>query len=137
MSESTIAESPLFEHEWLHDNRILVVTLRSSDREAVEQWGRHLIELLERWDVDRPLYILHDISDAKMALTPYFREWIERVAHSSESYRGYYGMVLPQTLTAQLIRILLNAQVQRQMPRFRYRTFTRRDEGITWLVSMM
>jgi hypothetical protein len=118
---------------WLSDHRIAVYTIPDTRRETIDVWSATVIEMIEKWSPNQPYLVMYDFSSKNSALTPYVRHWSNILVERAGHLKGELVLILPNSLIAQVVRILLDRQYNVKKPGIRRKIFFTRAEGIAWL----
>lgn len=122
----------------IHENgRYLAYTLSDNENKTIDIYIDDALERLNLWE-DGDLFILHDISNPKIGLTPYFQRRVDDVAKYLRKSRksGYSAVVLPNTFVSQIVSTF--AQIfNRKNGEFEQRVFTHLDSAQKWIVEML
>src|SRR5688500_3234363 len=95
-----VAVHPPYEHqsavkeEWLYDGRIVVLTLTSSTRTAIDEFVSIIQRIRDTWDTSKPLYAIYDMSHSAVIFTPYGKQRMEALANDTPpEFFGAYAIV--------------------------------------------
>lgn len=83
---------------------------------------------------ERPILIIQDLSNPKIAQTPYSRERRQLLTAKYETLAGRVAFVLPPTTANQRIKLFLRLDAERNRER---RAFLSRDEALKWLCELL
>lgn len=91
--------------EWLENGQIIAFTVLDSHQTTVDTYIQACFEYLDSLADDGTIFMLHDISDKNVGLTPYFRKRLEDIAkHIKEkALQGYSAVLLPDTMLSQIM----------------------------------
>jgi hypothetical protein len=118
--------------EWLFDRQMVVLTLQTAAREAIDATLERIKHIMETWPADRPYIAMQDLSYPKLNMTPYARERIKEPQQWCPELGGYIALVLPSTFVAQIVHLFLRTQKD---DRREVRGFMSRDKALAWLQS--
>lgn len=115
----------------IHDGQIVIFTLSSMSREAVDTWASAQLRVLKEWPADRPVCIMGDQSSmSHIAFSPYMKSHFADFASFSKGRTVRLAIVVGKSFFAQLVTLLA-----RGIPKgaLEVRCFSERDKGIAWL----
>ncbi len=121
--------------EWYYENRIVVFSVPTVEREAIDSWYDILKKTMAEWPVGRKWLAMHDVShQAHMVMTPYLRAKANEIYnYRMDSLRGCIAVAAPRTFVAQLIQLFFAAQRNK---RYATHLFFTRQSGLEWLKRM-
>jgi hypothetical protein len=125
--------SPHFELEWI-GGRILCYRLTDSGRETVDAYIDTNQLILQAWDKNEAVLMLHDIAHPAVNLTPYFRARLEEVPPliAETGVHGRSAMLIGKGVL-QMILVLYNRVFAKKASSFEQRFFTERESALAWL----
>ncbi len=122
---------------WVADGRIPVFTIPDVNRTAIDVWANSVLAYIDTFDPDTQYLILHDISAAGMALTPYVRTRSQELAIACAPLHGRLAAVMSPGPMSQLVGMFLKHELRQKMRNITSETFGNRDEAIAWLVELL
>lgn len=121
--------------EYLHDNQIAIYTLAEMTRSIVDAWIESCDqEMCNCANEGRPILIMQDLSNPRIAQTPYSRERGQALTAKYEALEGRIAFVLPPTTANQRIKLFLRRDAERNRER---RAFRSRNEALNWLCEQL
>jgi hypothetical protein len=119
--------------EWFYNKRIVVVTIRSSAREAVDTYCKLVEKIIDEWPSDRPYLAIYDFSDQHVSMTPYVRQKIRDMQKNLPKLPGSIGLVIASLLVP-LAQVFLRVQPVRAQATQLFRT---RQAAFKWLEARL
>ena len=137
MSDSTATTSTRPEldenitREFLKDDRIVAFTIASITRDTLDKWAAAAAYELENWADELPFLNLQDFTTCKnFSFSPYLRAKSEEITVPRPDKIGRTAVVIPRSISAQIVRVFLLAKKNRLRQR---QVFFNREDGIKWL----
>lgn len=116
--------------ELIENETIGLITMRSVTRATVDEWFDINVKLLSTWPKDKPYMVIHDASDRRTTITPYMRARVQDLYKLNLRKDGYAAVVLPKSITAQVIQVFLRYLRTEPMV---VQVFFKRDDAVAWL----
>ena len=121
--------------ERLLDGQILVFTLTSMTRVAVDTWADTQLRLLQAWPTDRPICILGDQSAMpQLTFSPYMKSRFMDFGAVSNGKSGRIALVLGKNFFPQIVNLLVRTL---PMEKMQVRCFKQRDHALAWLKEIV
>lgn len=121
------------ERGWLHDGRLLVITISESSQETTDKTVQILSEAMGQWPIERPYLLLLDTSRA--ILTPYAKGKMTELGNLQPELKGRVAVIVAPSALGHMISLFVN----RMMPKHtrERRVFFSRDVAIQWLEELL
>jgi hypothetical protein len=126
--------SPKVYRQWIHDNQIVVYKILDGSRESVDTWVNTVVEILKATPPERPYLAVYDIASV-LTMTPYARQRSQEIVNAGLHLEGRYALVLSSSVVAQVIRLFVRREIDRQNRRFARGFFKTQQEAIQWLLE--
>lgn len=125
--------TPAITRSWLDDGRIVVFTLSSLTREAVNAGFDAITSTMAAWDICSTYYGLYIFETAQAFLSPYFQHRARELRTTLPSVRGYTAVIAPGALGH-----LLKMATEHMHGTIRQMTvFPTVNQGAAWLREKM
>lgn len=121
------------ERQWLHDGKILMITVSESSHETMDTGYQVLHESIEEWPAERPYLLLLDT--ARGLLTPYGKTKMVELGNLRPELKGRVAVIVAPSTWGHMISFFVN----RVMPKHtrERRVFFSRDVAIQWLEELL
>ncbi len=118
--------------ERLRDGQIVVFRVRAATtRAVVDEWFDHVADVVKNWPAEKVYLAMQDVSDRRVALTPYARGRVREFDDLVKHLHGRIAIVLPNTFMGHLIRIFLTTmRWQKKLPTEGFLSF---QDALNWL----
>src|SRR5690606_1382233 len=102
--------APAVRLEWQEDGRLAVFTLTDASRQSVDAYIDASLALLRGWPQNEIFYLLTDVTNRNVSLSPYFRERLKEVAVAikEEQVRCVSAVVMANTFMATILVLFGN-----------------------------
>lgn len=118
---------------WADGGSIPIFSIPNINRHTIDVWVDGVLAHLKTHPVEKPYLVLHDISAAGLALTPYVRSRSSELAVACAPYHGRLAAVISPGLISQLIGLFLKHDLRQKMHNVTPQTFTTHAEALAWL----
>lgn len=128
---------PGLQLEWLYENRIVMLTLSSAERNVIDAYVDLNIAVIRAWPEDR-LYLTIQAVRSGFTMTPYLsRSALEIFKVCRElGISGRNAVIVPHPRLAQIMQLLI--QTRRGLtPDLKARMFSDRDQALNWLIEAL
>jgi hypothetical protein len=122
----------VFTRETLADSRIVCYRFISTGSEAADIWYNEIVNLFSKWDADRPLLLIIDLSQPGNALSA---EAIKRAREASTQYPNVPGktaLIIDPNATAFNVNAMVSHVLAGGRPR---EIFTNEPDAVAWLLE--
>ena len=124
--------APHYRYTWIRDHRIIISQLTDVDRESVDSFIDHSIQVREEWHHEEPLRVLVDQREAGMT-TPYFRQSLQRLSESRPDLQTYMGFLLDNTVESRMLEMAVRLMPKR--PHIQTYVSESFEDAIHWLLQ--
>jgi hypothetical protein len=120
--------------KWMYHRRIIVYVVSGpfALQEVTETWYTNVKRVLGTWSAALPYLAIHDISGANFSATPYLMACVRELYSLRDDVQQKVGIVMPRTITAQLIRMLVRG---RERENSQTQMFMTREKAVDWLLA--
>jgi hypothetical protein len=120
--------------EWLHDHQIVVFSLTSVNRSAIDAYTDLIKDAMVTWPPDKPFLAVYDFSAPNLHISPYMRQRVREMSKLKGSQNACTAIVVSGFLIP-LASLIMNVLPQRASNQ--RRIFSSRAEAMTWLESKL
>ncbi len=119
--------------EWLFERQIVVYTLTSASRDAVDAWIDTGFATMKSWPADRPYLAIHDVSSPNLTMTPYARQRAREIAKQLPPHLTRSAAIVRKDMFGQAIRLFIKLDMLRVHPTLERKVFFTREAAVAWL----
>ncbi len=131
VSEQPESLTPGVTCEWLDDRQIVVYTIATVARTAIDVLLERMKAVLRDWPTDRPYLALYTLGTSSPSQpggpTPYIRERFREVPQMRPEIEAHIAIISTRSFQGQLVRLYTQARGNAA------RIFFSREEGLAWL----
>ena len=124
--------SPNYRYVWIYDHRILFSQLTDVDRQSVDAFINHSIQMRQEWAYEEPMRVLVDQRTAGM-MTPYFRQSIPGLVETRPDLQTYTAFLLDEGMGSRMLEV--NVRLMPKKPNIQTHVFENYDDAISWLLQ--
>ena len=125
--------------EWLHEGRIVVFTLGSVQREAVDTFIDTYMGILRNWSTSQTFLMVLVAQKTNIFITPYFRKRLNEAIPLARSRKlnGRMAVAVQKSPLLQVVRLFIKANYSKQRDTIEPELFFTREEALVWLEEML
>lgn len=118
----------------MYQRRIIVYAVSGPlvMQEVAETWFVNVKRILTTWSPQLPYLAIHDLTNANVTITPYIVSSIRDLYNLRPELTQRIGIVVPRTLTAQLLKVLVR---NRDRDTMQTQFFNTRDKAVSWMLD--
>lgn len=121
--------------EWLHDRRILIMTVNfegESIRETMDTWAAGVIECIQAWPEGQTMLLMHDATHA--IFSAYLRRKIDEVDRATPAHiHGRTAVVVTRTAVGRFLSLSAQTTARFFRKRIELKVFFDRESALSWL----
>ncbi len=120
--------------QWLHNGNLICYEISDTSRPAIDAWINAARATANSWKFGQPVLSLYEFTDRKMQLTPYLQRRASELRVMRPDLRVWAAIVLPNTLTSQLLGHAVQMFLQVVLrPNSYTQIFYSRAKALAWL----
>lgn len=117
--------------EWLNEDTIVVVSLKTVNRASIDLCQQVLHYLLSQWPQDKPLHALYDFPE--VGLTPYLRQKMNELRDSKPpTLKCKLAVIIPNNSLGYIMYLYWHAYPQGN-PDIQVQMFDNKATALEWL----
>lgn len=121
--------------EWLHNRRILIMTVKiegESVRETMDTWAAGVIESIQAWPKGQTMLLMHDATHA--TFSAYLRRKIDEVDRATPTdIHGRTAVVVTRTAVGRFLSLSAQTTARFFRKRIELKVFFDRESALSWL----
>jgi hypothetical protein len=120
--------TPSLQVGWICEGQIIVFVPSDSARATIDAWLDSVISHQREWPSDKPLVALQDLSNPRIAVTPYARQRIKELG-----VIRHIAMLVNQTQLSMILAYVVNYMGNPK--NFTTQVFFKQEAAVQWLLA--
>ena len=121
---------------WSVDKSSVLITLPESSRNSVDIYINTNLEILQNWDVNKPIYMIQNVSSGQVQSTPYLKGRLEEINNvvKTRKINAYVALIIRDDFVGHIMRTfgrLFASNVRTLDQRF----FTDQQQAEEWVAK--
>jgi hypothetical protein len=138
LSTKIIHLPPTVGIKWLHNSSMVLLTLKTPTREAIDAWANKALDILHFWSAKRPVLLLLNLSTAM--LSPYLRFRLREVVEGAAKFNhgGRYAILTGTDQNGKALALFVERELKptAKTP-LQGSTFTEQEKAEAWLKELI